>query len=58
MRLFLLRVHFYFFQYNEFLKSCLKQPQLYLKSQRIEIKFSLKILEIGHQELVRLLKRF
>ena len=44
MRLFLLRIYFYFFQRTGFLKSCIKQPQSYLKSQKMEIKFNLEIL--------------
>ena len=44
MRLFLPRINFCFFQRAESLKSCIKQPQLYLKSYNIEIKFNLEIL--------------
>ena len=44
MRLFLLRIYFYFFQRIGPLKSCRKQPQSYLKSQKMEIKFNLEIL--------------
>ena len=44
MRLYLLRIYFYFFERTDLLKSCIKQPQSYLKTQEIEIKFNLKIL--------------
>ena len=44
MRLFLLRMYFYFFRRTDSLECCIKQPQSYLKNQKIEIKFVLKIL--------------
>ena len=44
MHLFLLRIYFYFFQQTDPLKCCIKQPQSHLKNQKIEIKFTLKIL--------------
>ena len=42
MCLFLLRIYFYLFspQRTGSLKSCIKPPQSYLKSQKIEIKFN------------------
>ena len=42
MRLFLLRIYFYFFQRTDSLECCVQQPQSYLKNQKIEIKFVLK----------------
>ena len=44
MRLFFLRIYFCFLQGTDSLKSSKKQPQSYLKSQKIEIKFNLEIL--------------
>ena len=44
MRLYLLRIYFYFFQRTDSLECYIKQPQSYLKNQKIEIKFVLKIL--------------
>ena len=46
MCLSLLRVYFYFifyFQLTDSLEPCVKQPQSFLKSQKIEIKFNLEI---------------
>ena len=39
-----LRIYFYFFQQTDSLKSCIKQPQSFLKSQKIEIRLNLEIL--------------
>ena len=50
----------FFFQRTDSLKSCLKQPQSYLKRQKIEIKVNLEILFytvfIGKLEKLHLFK--
>ena len=65
MHLFLLRVHFYFFQRTGSLKSCIKQPQSYLKSKKkkkkkIQIKFILEnlfyVVFIGKLQKLHLFK--
>ena len=44
MRLFLLLIYFCYFQQTDSFKPYIKQPQSYLKSQKIEIKLNLEIL--------------
>ena len=55
MCLFLLRIYFYLFfpQRTGSLKSCIKQPQSYLKSQKIEIKFNLEIIFLSSYSIYR-----
>ena len=60
MRLFLLLICFYFFQETNSLKPYIKQPQSYLKRQKIEIKLNLEILSyavfIGKLQKLHLFK--